>query len=62
VNGLPQLGPTPTPYGLNFEIDWMTGFRLIVEENAQDTGSGQIDIAANERLGAIIVHLDGASA
>jgi hypothetical protein len=62
VNGLPPLGPTPTPYGLNFEIDWMTAVRLTFEANAQDAGSGTIDIDANERLGANIAQLEGTRA
>jgi hypothetical protein len=62
VSGLPRLGPTPTPYGLNFEVDWMTAIRLTFEANAQDAGSGTIDVAANERLGAIISRLEGARA
>jgi hypothetical protein len=60
--GLPQLGPVPTPYGLNFEVDWMTAVRFSFEANAQDAGSGMIDIAANERLGAIITRLERAAA
>ena len=59
VNGLPVLGPTPTPYGFNFELDWMTAVRLLFEDNAQDAGSGTVDIIANERLGAIIARLQG---
>jgi len=60
VSGLPPLGPRPTPYGLNFEVDWMMAMQLSIEANAQDAGSGTIDVAANERLGAIIARLDGA--
>jgi hypothetical protein len=62
MNGLPRLGPTSTPYGFNFEVDWMTAVRLTFEANAQDAGSGTIDIAANERLGAIIARLEGSGA
>jgi hypothetical protein len=61
VNGFPRLGDTPAPYGLNFEIDWMTAIRLTFEANAQDAGSGTIDVAANERLGGIIARLEGAA-
>lgn len=59
VNGQPALGLTPAPYGLNFEVDWMTAAQAVFEANAQDAGSGTIDIAANERLSAIIARLDG---
>jgi hypothetical protein len=62
VNGLPKLGPTPAPYGLNFEVDWMTAISQTIEANAQHTGSSTIDIAANEQLGAIITRLEGAAA
>jgi hypothetical protein len=62
VSSLPPLGPRSTPYGLNFEIDWMTAVQLTVAANAQDAGSGTIDVAANERLGAIITRLEGARA
>jgi hypothetical protein len=62
ISGLPPLGPTPTPYGLNFEIDWMTAIRLTFEMNAQDSGLGMIDIESNEQLRAIITRLEGAAA
>jgi hypothetical protein len=62
ASGLPQLGPTPTPYGFNFELDWMTAVRVVFEDNAQDAGSGFIDIVANERLGAIMARLEGQGA
>ena len=58
VKGFPQLGARPAPYGLNFEVDWMTALRLTFEANAQDAGSGTIDIVANEKLGTIIQRLE----
>jgi hypothetical protein len=36
--------------------------RVVFEDNAQDAGSGFIDIVANERLSAIMARLEGQGA
>jgi hypothetical protein len=58
VAGPPPLGPNPTPYDRNFHIDWMTALGRIFEDNVQDPGSIGLDIAANEALGGILLHLE----
>jgi hypothetical protein len=54
VNGAPVLGAEPASYDKLMHVDWITAFVRLVEENAA-SGSGQaVDIAANERLGAVL--------
>ncbi len=58
ITGQPALGPTPAPYDRMFHIDWMTAMARTFEDNVQDPGASGLDIAANEALGKILVHLE----
>lgn len=58
VNGLPQLGPTPSPYDRTFHVDWMTALARTFEDNVADPGATGLDMAANEALGAMLKRLD----
>lgn len=54
LRGAPPLGPEPAPYDKTFHVDWITAFAKLVEENASGGDFGPLDIAANERLGAVL--------
>jgi hypothetical protein len=58
VEGLPPLGPEPLPYDKTLHVDWITAFSALVAGNAA-AGSGEVDWAANARLGEILRVLDG---
>jgi len=61
VDEYPPLTETPSAYDAIFYLDWATAFVRIVEDNVRDTGGGTVDIAANARLGRILVTLRGAA-
>ncbi|MBV9758033.1 MAG: hypothetical protein JO047_13345 [Alphaproteobacteria bacterium] len=56
--GLPQLGPSEAPYDTEFHLDWITAIGCVFEDNVRDAASGDLDIAANERLGSILGRLE----
>jgi hypothetical protein len=58
VNGLPPLGPEPAAYDKMLHVDWITAFSALVAGNAQ-AGSGDVDWAANARLGEVLRALEG---
>ncbi len=58
ITGQPVLGATAAPYDRVFHIDWMTALQRTFEDNVQDPGASGLDIAANEALGGILVHLE----
>jgi hypothetical protein len=58
--GLPKLGAVPTSYDETFYIDWIAAVRFVFEDNVRDSGTGNIDIAANAALGQILTRLERA--
>ena len=58
ITGQPVLGPTPAPYDRVFHIDWMTAVARVFEDNVRDPGASGLDVAANDALGKILVHLE----
>ncbi|MDW8399479.1 MAG: virulence factor SrfC family protein [Acetobacteraceae bacterium] len=61
VEGLPPLGPEPAPYDKTLHVDWITAFSALVAANAA-AGSGDVDWAANARLGEVLRALEGPGA
>jgi len=58
IQGLPPIGPQPTPYDSRFHVDWMTAIARTMEDNVQDAASGRIDVEQNARLGRILRRLE----
>jgi hypothetical protein len=58
VNGLPPLGSEPAAYDKTLHVDWITAFSALVAGNAA-AGSGDVDWAANARLGEVLRALGG---
>jgi hypothetical protein len=58
VDGLPPLGAELAPYDKTLHVDWITAFSALVAGNAA-AGSGEVDWAANARLGEVLRALEG---
>lgn len=60
-DGLPPIGPLPTPYESRFNVDWLTAVARTVEDNVRDPGSSTIDVERNAKLGKILQQLGAAA-
>ncbi|MDS4021393.1 MAG: virulence factor SrfC family protein [Candidatus Competibacter sp.] len=55
--GGPQLGEQPSTYDQDYYTDWIRSFLDLVERNARTRGGGEVDLAANRRLGELLARL-----
>ena len=56
--GPPVLGERAAAYERAFNLDWFLAVARLFEDNVQDPGAAGLDIAANERLGALLTRLE----
>lgn len=59
--GGPQLGEQQSTYDQDYYTDWIRGFLDLVERNARNRAGGDIDLAANQRLGDLLTRLRSAA-
>ncbi len=55
--GGPQLGEQQSTYDQDYYTDWIRAFLDIVERNVRHREGGEIDLAANQRLGELLTRL-----
>jgi hypothetical protein len=56
-----DLPETPVPAASDFNTDWIFALYRLYEDNARDTGSGQVDAAQNARIGGLLDRLRAAA-
>lgn len=55
--GGPQLSEQQSTYDQDYYTDWIRAFLDLVERNARHRDGGDVDLAANQRLGAMLARL-----
>ena len=56
--GPPQLTEKPSAYQVGYITDWLKGFLVLVEQNAQSEGGIIVDPVANDKLSSLISTLE----
>lgn len=55
--GGPQLSERQSTYDQDYYTDWIRAFLDLVERNARSRDGGEVDLAANRRLGELLAQL-----
>jgi len=59
--GGPQLSEQQSTYDQDYYTDWIRAFLDLVERNARSRDGGEVDLAANRRLGELLTRLRSAA-
>jgi hypothetical protein len=55
--GGPQLSEQQSTYDQDYYTDWIRAFLDLVERNSRSRDGGEVDLAANRRLGELLARL-----
>ena len=62
INGLPELGSSPTPYDRDFYGDWIFAFMCLVNDNVVFQSGIEANLEENAALGEILTSFASAPA